>query len=273
MPLVAINPTSGLGNQLFMMAAALGYAERWGYEPVFWEEPTSSWEHKGSAFRVRTMFPHIRVLTAADRVGEWVIMKESWEGIFTYTPLPNAAGKNVKLEGYFQSELYGPSTFPTHPSPPSLCAELIAHRWSRTFFLHVRRGDYLHPANAHHAVNLAEYWRTCLRAMPQDGVCFVVSDDMAWCRKELVGIVGDAWQGEWLWCPAELSDVETFFWLRACDRGGICANSTFSWWAAWYVQRRVGNGASKASLYMPRTWGFPPLPPTPNLYPAWAILH
>lgn len=274
-PYVAIAPTSGMGNQLFMIAAALGYAERWGYEPVFWDEPTSSWEHKGSAFRIRAMFPQIRVLSAAERCGEWVLVKEAPQNVFTYTPLPFAQDKNVKLEGYFQSDLYGPSTFPTPPSPPALCAELIAHRWSNTFFLHVRRGDYLDASNRHHAVDLTEYWRTCLRqvaaatatAAGSEAICFVVSDDMAWCRKELVGIVGDAWNGEWLFAPEGLSDVETFFWLRSCDRGGICANSTFSWWAGWYVNRRMG---AKATVYMPKVWGYAPLPPTRNLHPAWA---
>lgn len=265
MPLVAINPASGMGNQLFMVAAALGYAERWGYEPVFWEEPRSSWEHKGSQFRIQAMFPHIRVLGAEDRVGEWLILKESPEACYTYVPLPYAGGKNVKLEGYFQSDLYGPSTFPTPSSPPPLNAALIAHRWSDTFFLHVRRGDYLDPANAHHAVDLAEYWRTCMREMHEFRTCFVVSDDMDWCR-ELVGIVGDAWRGQWLWCP-EVSDVETFFWMRAC-RGGICANSTFSWWAAWYIRRRIG---AEATVYMPRVWGYS-MPPTRDLYPAWALV-
>lgn len=264
MPLVAVNPASGFGNQLFMVAAALGYAERWGYEPVFWEEPHSSWEHKGSQFRIRAMFSQMRVLSAEDRVGEWVLLKESPEACYTYVPLPNAGGKNVKLEGYFQSDLYGPSTFPTPPSPPALNASLIPHGWSNTFFLHVRRGDYLDPANAHHSVDLAEYWHRCLREMRGFRTCFVVSDDMDWCRRELVGIVGDAWQGEWLWCPA-VSDVETFFWMRAC-RGGICANSTFSWWAAWYIRRRVGD---EATVYMPRVWGHS-MPPTRDLYPAWA---
>jgi hypothetical protein len=269
MPYVAIAPTSGLGNQLFMMAAALGYAERWGYEPVFWDEPASSWEHKGSRFRIRAMFPQIRVLNVADRMGEWVVIKESPDAVFTYTPLPNAGGRNVKLEGYFQSDFYGPSVFPTPPSPPALSAELIAHRWSNTFFLHVRRGDYLHPSNAHHAVDLSAYWRTCLALMDPAWTCFVVSDDMDWCRRELVGIVGDAWKGQWLFSPTDLSDVETFFWMRACGKGGICANSTFSWWAAWYVRQRVG---ASAHLYMPHKWGNAPMPPTRHLYPAWAIV-
>jgi hypothetical protein len=266
MPLVAIDPASGIGNQLFMMAAALGYAERCGGEVVYWDEPKSSWEHKGSQFRVKEMFP-FRVLTAAERQGDWAVFKEPWTANFSYYTLP-IVGKNVKLEGYFQSDLFGPSTFPTPPSPPALRAELIPHAWHKTFFLHVRRGDYLDPANAHHAVDLQDYWRQCLREMPVDWTCFVVSDDMAWCRRELEGIVGNVWKGKWLWCPEGLSDVETFFWMRACT-GGICANSTFSWWAAWYVKRRIPG----AKLYMPRVWGYPPLPPTRDLYPAWALVR
>ncbi len=267
MPLVAIAPTSGLGNQLFMVAAMLGYAERHGHTPVFWEEPCKSWEHKGSQFRIKAMFPHIRVLTDAERAQPWTIVREHPQRVFTYEPLPALHG-NVKLEGYFQSDFYGPSMFPTPPSPPSLTAALIPHNWVNTFFLHVRRGDFLHPANAHHAVDLTAYWRQCLAAMDPTWTCFVVSDDMEWCQRELVGVVERVgWKGEWLWCPAECSDVETFFWMRACGKGGICANSTFSWWAAWYIQRRVGNAAK---LYKPRTWLTNSTLPTSHLYPSWA---
>ena len=265
---VAIQPSCGMGNQLFQLAALLGYAERWGYTPVYWEEPDASWEHKGSQFRVRSMAP-LRVLTAEERAGSWTILREPWESNFSYTPLP-CPGTNVKLEGFFQSDFFGPSTFPTPPSPPSLTAALIPHAWKTTFFLHVRRGDYLHPFNTHHAVDLREYWRRCLREMDPTWTCFVVSDDMDWCQgsEGVRAIVGDAWKGEWLWCPKECSDVETFFWMRSCS-GGICANSTFSWWAAWYIRRRVAD----AGIYMPAIWGYPPLPPTRHLHPAWALLR
>jgi hypothetical protein len=262
MPLVAVQPGSGMGNQLFMMAAALGYAERYGYEPVFWEEPQSSWEHKGSQFRVKEMF-RLRVVTEAERQGSWTILREPAEACMSYIPPPRVSG-NVKLEGYFQSDFYGPSTFPTPPSPPSLRAALIAQDWSKTVFLHVRRGDYLHPANRQHAVDLREYWCKAVSLLREDDALFVVSDDMAWCRKELVGIVG--WKGEWLWCPEDLSDVETFFWMRAC-RGGICANSTFSWWAAWYLRRRVGNAGV---FVMPKVWGCDTMPIAKDLHPVWA---
>ena len=265
MPLVAILPGSGMGNQLFMMAALLGYAERYGYEPVFWDEPKSSWEHQGSQFRVRTMFPGIRVLTEAERQGGWTILREPPQAVFTYIPFPCAVG-NVKLEGYFQSDLYGPSTTLRNPTPPSsLRPELIAHDWSNTVFLHVRRGDYLHPANAAHAVDLRQYWRQGLSLLRPSDTLFVVSDDIAWCRQELVGIVGDAWKGEWLFCPDGLSDVETFFWMTAC-RGGICANSTFSWWAAWYIRRCTGAGM----VVMPKEWMRGK--DARGIYPSWAIV-
>ncbi len=269
---VAINPSSGMGNQLFMMSAALGYAELHGGTVVFWEEPHSSWEHQGSAFRVRDMFPHIRILTEKERKEiPWIVIKQSHEASFTYNPLPSPPPHtHVKLEGYFQSDLYGPSSFPTIPlKSPLMATEFIAHDWRATFFLHVRRGDYLHPANTHYTVDLQDYWRKALRHYdPAKHTCFVVSDDMAWCQENLRRIVGSAWTGGWLWCEPHLSDVETFFWMTACEAGGICANSTFSWWAAWYIYQRVES--SQPVLCMPETWGHPPLPPTRDLHPDWA---
>jgi hypothetical protein len=270
MPYIAVTPGGGMGNQLFIMAVALGYVERFGYVPVYWEEPKSSCEHRDSQFRVQDMFKW-RVLTEEERKGGWMLLREAPDAPFTYTPL-SCDGRNVKLEGYFQSDLYGPSTFPTPPPPLLLTPALIAHPWHRTFFLHVRRGDYLEPVNQHHAVELGEYWRICLRDMDPSWTCFVVSDDMDWCQSThgIRGIVGDVWKGEWLWCPKECSDVETIFWMVACERGGICANSTFSWWAAWYIRRRVG---SRACVYMPRKWGNSGLPTVRHLHPSWALLR
>jgi hypothetical protein len=158
----------------------------------------------------------------------------------------------------------------------SLVAALAANDWSRTVFLHVRRGDYLSPANQHHHVDLVGYYREALALVGgfigskgRDGVCFVVSDDIEWCQRVLFDQIRDAWNGAWLWCPAELSDAETLYWTSMCARGGICANSTFSWWAAYFLWRQFGDAAT---LVMPRPWGKPPMPDRRDLYPAWATV-
>lgn len=294
--------SGGFGNQLFQVAAMLGYAERSGgrHVPVFLEElvgsGAKSWEHTSSSLRVRDFFPSIPVVTRTS-VDHWMIVKEKPENCYTFVALPALEGHHVLLDGYFQSERYFPADlvgagFPTSPPLPpfavgaagvteaaaSTMATLAAVDWSRTFFLHVRRGDYLSPANRHHCVDLSGYYKEALTAFdaglvsegkdPATCTCFVVSDDIAWCREAFAGPLGSSWRGKWLFCPAELTDAETLYWTALATQGGICANSTFSWWAAFFVWRQGGS----PTLYMPRPWGHPPLPPRRDLYPPWATV-
>lgn len=262
---VSVKLSGGFGNQLFQIAAMLGYAERTGRTPVFFEPPPIPKEHARSAFRIRDMFPDIPLLKHAV---SWEILKEASEDVFTYKSLPNVVGEHVLLEGYFQCPAYGPKQrrLPLPPAPKQLHPALIPLPWHDTFFLHVRRGDYLSPYNRHHCVDLLEYYRTCLKRMNPAWTCFVVSDDIAWCKQNLK----DLWKGPIEWCPEECTDEETFFWLTAAERGGICANSTFSWWAAYFQQKRDG---VPGSIFMPTPWGLPPFPPVRDLYPDWAIVE
>ena len=250
---------------MFKVAAMLGYAERHGHIPVFVKEPLPSKDHEKSAFRLRELFPSIPILEKME--GEWIYLRENPDNCFTYTPLPKIS-ENVMLEGYFQSEEYIPSKGIQIPLSPSFikAGYLFAEDWKTICFLHIRRGDYLHPFNQHHRVNLESYIRTCLKRLPSSATkCFVASDDIEWCQRELPSLFPE-WKN-WLWCPADISDRETFFWMTMCGAGAICANSTFSWWAAYFIHQFD----TSVSCFMPVPWGFPPLPETRNLYPKWAI--
>ena len=264
MPYVSIKPGGGFGNQLFQIAAMLGYAERYGHTPVFIERPQIGGEHSGSAFDIRAMFSAIPLLTKAV---SWEVVQEPPDAAFSYIELPAYADENVLIEGYFQSERYGPTGgLPVLPAPVHLSPAFISHNWSSTFFLHVRRADYLHPANTHHRVDLEAYYRASIHRFPAGATCFVVSDDMAWCRAEMPRILGSSCPI--LFCPEKASDAETFFWMTSCAAGGICANSTFSWWAAAFLHRLW----PAAPVCMPSVWGRPPLPPARDIHPPWAVV-
>lgn len=277
---VTVKLSSGFGNQLFQVAAMLGYADKWGHTPVFVEPPPISQEHPNTAFRMDRLFPDIPLLsteavTAA--ANPWKLLREHPSNAFTYVPLPQVDG-NVYLEGYFQSEKYFPTagiSLPPLKSPVVCQVDFFLNDWTRVFFLHVRRGDFLHPNNAHHCVDLTAYTDRCLRqfrdAYGPNVQCLVVSDDMAWCRAHLPQ-QHPWWPATaWIWCPEEATDQETFFWMTVCERGGICANSTFSWWAAYFLHR--SHTSNTALFCMPDTWGHPPaMPPARDIYPAWATV-
>jgi len=255
---VSVKLTDGFGNQMFRLAAAMGYAERWGHTLVFREEPRAANEHANTCLHLRTLFPHIPLLS--DPV-PWIEYREPPNSTWTYKELPFLPG-NVYLVGDFQCWQYLPTSL--HLTlRPSLTVPLEEHDWNQTAFVHVRRGDYLHPWNRHHAIPIQDYLRTSLALLEHVPHLFVVSDDIAWCKEAFPRLFPEG-RGKWMFVPEEVSDLETMYWMTQCKAGAICANSTFSWWAAWIGRPRV--------CCMPTPWGLPPLPPAVDIYPTWALV-
>ena len=257
MPIVTVGIGGGLGNQFFKVAAMLGYAERHGHTPVFTRSLLDEDPAHPGPYSILDFFPGIPVVEAVE---DATTLKEPDGYALTYLPLPPIKG-SVILDGYFQSERY----FPTSPIPPPRLLTGGVRR-PDTYFFHVRRGDYLHPHNAHHYVSLQAYWQRCFFLLPvHAGTRFlIVSDDMEWCKAELPSLLRRCMSADQWEFSKAATDAETLAEMCGCLAGGICANSTFSWWAAYWIQNK------DKRVCMPATWGFPPLPPAVDVWPTWA---
>jgi hypothetical protein len=259
MPYVTAKLTSGLGNRFFQVAAMLGYAEQYGHTPVFIKEWIESCSHPGPK-SITDFFPEIPVLQVVG-TGAWHTITMPDSDAFRYVSLENCE-KNVKLCGYFQSELY----FPKKNITPECISNKGVVVPLGTAFMHVRRGDYLHPFNRHHYVDLDSYYRTALSLFPTDCMILVVSDDIPWCRDELPRRYGDiVGAHRWMLAGETTSDYHSLSLMSQCTAGGICANSTFSWWGAYFIEN------PDKIVTMPSMWGRPPLPPAVDIWPSWAV--
>lgn len=95
--------------------------------------------------------------------------------------------------------------------------------------VHVRRGDYLRDSSGHAPLPIS-YYRAAidiLRERVEQPVFFVFSDDGPWARDNLR--LGDAVFVHGNEGSAAFRDMQ----LMSLCRHLICANSSFSWWAAW----------------------------------------
>lgn len=266
MPYVCSQISDGLGNRFFKVAAALGYAEKYMHTPVFIEHFITDTNHVGPK-SIRDYFPELPTI---DLVPGWTVLEEGEGNVFTYFPMPRVDG-HAYLKGYFQSEKY----FPVDGVPRPAILAGLEDRYRNFAFLHVRRGDYLLPVCAHHYVDFITYYRYALSLFADGGAQILVcSDDIEWCRHELVGRYSDLIPADrWEFLTTGASDYDTLRAMTACGRGGICANSTFSWWGAyWNVGRGCGRGAQRAQYTMPSVWGRPPVPEVRDLYPEWATV-
>ncbi len=237
---VSCSISDGLGNRLFQIAAMLGYAEKHGHTPVFIREWIKDNPSQPGGNKVCSLFPGIQTMVLGDVSGEWAVIKPPFEAAMTYVELPFVDG-HVKMDGYFQSALYFPSRLPVLANVEAAVLE------SSAVFLHVRRGDYLHPLNAHHYVDLTEYYRKALELFPPDSLVYVCSDDIAWCKAKMPGLyMSVVGAHQWRWVLGD--EFETLSVMMGCSLGGICANSTFSWWGAWL------NPSAEKLVIMPDLW-------------------
>lgn len=107
-------------------------------------------------------------------------------------------------------------------------------------FLHVRLGDY---------TTLPEfkipdyYYIKCLERVPEFvKYIYVFSDNIEQAKYKLPRV------SRLRFTRDNLNDLETLFAMSRMKYGGICANSTFSWWGSWL------NTSPDKIIYMPKIW-------------------
>jgi hypothetical protein len=241
--------SEGLGNRFFQVAAMLWYAKRYGHTPVFVKSYIKTNSHPGP-HGIEFYFPDIPF---KELEGQLSIVEPPFSLSHTYINIPQVEG-NLLLKGFFQAWQYVDIPLPS----VLLTSEFHI---PNSFFLHVRRGDYL--VYKHHAVNLEEYMKRAIALMPSNSTVIVCSDDIFWCKSDLPKIIG---RTDFIFYEGD--DYKTLAMMIHCDKGGICANSTFSWWGAYW-----GSRLDPSRIYtVPDIWGYAPLPPAGDLLAPWTTV-
>lgn len=113
-----------------------------------------------------------------------------------------------------------------------------------TFFVHVRRGDYVYWPNQAPAVLPLKWYQNRMdqiRASFKTPFFIVVSDDKPYAD-EMFSDCADVYISH--------ENEETDFALMAkCYGGGILSASSFAWWAAYFVRQSNKNAFIVAPLY------------------------
>jgi hypothetical protein len=146
---------------------------------------------------------------------------------FNYRKLPfddSWRFANICLDGYYQSYKYFEGYRKEILSAFRL-QESTREGWTG---IHVRRGDYLKYPTMHPVVT-ARYIREAVELMPGRQKFMICSDDMAWCKKYLDGLLFGKRYFEYAEGGSEWDDLVS---LMRCEHL-IISNSTFGWWAAW----------------------------------------
>lgn len=272
---VAGHLTGGLGNRLFQHAAAAGLAEKTGRQLVF-HLPSCAPTGHGPFDTIFRLFPDVPVIQDECPT---LMVSEPHGGVFTYHPFPAFEGvsQNIVIDGWRQTPLY----FPTHAIHAHLEAALPGNTAAyllqkcrldtteaklRTWFIHIRLGDYM--ILPHHQINIGAYYAEAIKYIPKDANILIFSDqardykDMFTAMFEKLGhkvnVVTDV-----------TDELETLFLMSQCWGGSIVANSTFSWWGAYFAHQRCLKPESYKAIY-PTCWG-QGLPEARDIIPSWGI--
>ena len=252
----------GLGNQLFQIASAFGLAQKSGrYLVVLTLDQPGRYRHQNRLDEyVGTIFNRFPCIRWTEEIEKSCFVYSEMNGennCFEYSSnlvLGLAwEQRDWLLHGYFQNEKY----FLEYRDVlmemfwQSGVCEGLRNRFGagmeNSYFLHIRRGDYV--GNALYAMDIDNYYRTAIeKVLERDfGAHFyVLSHDMVFCRNYgvLEGLNITFMDGE-----RELDTMESLFLMATCcSKGGICANSSFSWWGSWL------NKNGEKMVIMPKQW-------------------
>lgn len=219
-----------LGNNLFQIAAAIGYAKKYGYE---WRADTGSGVSDPYS-SIHKTFPNLpkENFGGGNRYHEHPNRRCEKHSThfndchFDYHPIPDL-GDNVSLTGFFQSWKYFEGQ---DEEIKKVFALPHIAGYEDYVSIHVRRGDYVQHAGSFPPITNDFVYTAYTEIIKRVGTKrkIVFSDDIEWCKNNLsLLFVGE---------PVEFSEgrdeLQDLSIMASCGHH-IIANSTFSWWGAY----------------------------------------
>jgi hypothetical protein len=208
-------PIGRLGNQMFQLAATIGYAKKYN---VNWAAPKDTKEVP----RFHEFFPGIPKFEGYD-FRRFNAVDPSQ---FNYSEIPFYKN-GVKLCGFFQSLKYF-----EHCQEDVKKVFQLDIKPVDAVSIHVRRTDYVTYENSFPPVTL-EYIHQAINKIWNSGFeqkltkFIIFSDDITWCKdkiKDSNGFTFEFSEGR--------NELEDLSLMASCSHH-IIANSTFSWWGAY----------------------------------------
>lgn len=277
----------GLGNQLFILAAAWEQSNRLGC-PLYLD--VSHFSVEGTHRLGLHAIEHPgQVLTASESSWRAVrlnaervlpVPKRPWGRTFferdgdAYQSSIDRIRPGTTLFGYFQSHRYFEAIESDILSrmlvvdETSRETEVIGEMAQREVItLHLRRGDYLAVSPDRQFVATVAYAQRAIRQLRSQGISLpvrVFSDSVDLVKSELSGFEGefefveDGVLGTWATLKA-----------MALGKAMIMSNSSFSWWAAALMQHQRGRNVP---VVAPRPWTQTGTSKSDLLKPEWIAL-
>lgn len=214
----------GLCNQLFQIFSVMGMAKRDNVDFVLCNkiiDSSSIKKHSGKDtffdIFLQKLQPYL-----VENIENYQLINEN-DKVIDHFPFVKNYYKNIVFNGYFQDyyflELLGKEKIKSFLTFPEINLDL-----KNTFFIHYRRGDYV--GNSFHEVVNDNYYSTAIKEYPEDAEIVICSNeknyglDKPFLANRKVSFI-------------DADEIITILILSKCRWGGICANSSFSWWGSY----------------------------------------
>lgn len=209
-----------LGNNMFQIAACIGYAKKHG---IKWGIKKGYIEKGFKANQVDKFFPNLPACDSSFKV--YTEFQDKWAGSeFNYHEIPFHPN-GVEIVGFWQSEKY----FENAKEEVRKAFDLPVIEGYREYVaIHVRRGDYTQHSGSFPPVDKS-YIDSAMAIMYASGFnkFKFFSDDIEWCKSNY----GATFQHEYTFSEGR-NEYEDLCLMASCGHN-IIANSSFSWWGAW----------------------------------------
>jgi len=245
--MLTVHLIGGLGNQLFQIAAAEHIAKRTGRQFYISNLNSPDTVHSKQKYfknifsRYTSKYNPTRSSCIIEEAKPSFVLEDWSRKIPPSIPAP-------MLLGYFQRHEYIQPDFIENIVLPEIDYSKYPDI-SRAVFLHIRGGDYLgHPL---HHVQLEDYYRKAVALFPEDTLFYIFTNDQEYTTTLL-------WLPKLCIFVKEEDELMSLSLMSRCA-GGICPNSTFSWWGAYINQwrrrdRGEGHSHGQLPLVIPDKW-------------------
>jgi len=226
----------GLGNQLFILAACESFSQQTGKSMILNPNQPQPSPHTDHNY-FDTIFKNWKVMFKHENNFQMICEPEYLDYMDWPYFLKSYTNKNIILYGYFQHWKYIEPIREQFVQRLSFNSNLDSkYDWIKDyFFLHVRGGDYLYNHKSLHYVDLKKYYKKCLDSIPNEQIV-VFTNDVPFAESILKG---------YSYILVSEPEEDSLYLMSKC-KGGICANSTFSWWGAYLNPNR--------KIFLPSKW-------------------
>lgn len=213
----------GLGNQLFALASLHHITNKTGRTPCL-STLTNPSDHTHISY-MNTIFSKWKTLEVAQlnnlkhECEKSAIYVSDWDTVLR-------GHQSVCIPGYLHGYKYVEPDFIETLTLPTINLEKYPNI-HKSVFIHIRGGDYIH--NAQFNLDLTNYYKRAIQLFPNQSFMVFTND------KDLVASL--TWLNSISYELVNEDEITTLAMMSKCA-GGICANSTFSWWGAYLNPNR-----------------------------------